>query len=282
TDWATHDETQGFTVHPPELEREIRRQFGGRQMGPEIPVQKSLKQLKRLRSEAVQSAVNKGAFVKWLLGRQEWDFFITVFGETHPGGHLFWPMPGNHTNGSRVREEALLDCYLAVDRALGEVVQSCLDANTVLVVFSVHGMGPDTSQDHFTRAIMDRVNERFGVRHFDARTASNLLTAIPRPRRVMRVLRQRLPPGLQHAIGPPVPLRWRDAVVNRAVTAGYDWGRTPGLAILGGVTGFIRFNLRGREEAGMLEPGSDAHRSYTRWVQNAIESWRHADTGEAL
>jgi len=280
TDWATHEETQGFTVHPPELEPEIRRQFGGRTIGPEIPVQKSVRQLQRLRSEAVTSARRKGALVRWLLARQDWDFFITVFGETHRGGHLFWPMPGDHGSGGRVPEHALLDCYQAVDRALGDIVQLCLDANTVLVVFSVAGMGPDTSQDHFTRAIMDRLNQR--VEHFDAQSALNPLAAIRRPRSVMRVLRQHLPPGLQHAIGRAVPLRWKDAVVNRAFTSGHNWAWTPGLAVLGGVTGFIRLNLRGREKAGMLEPGSDAHRGYTRWVQNATQSWRHTDTGEAL
>src|SRR5262249_3943437 len=150
------------------------------------------------------------------------------------------------------------------------------------MVFSVHGMGPDTSQDHFTRVIMDRVNRSFGAEHFDARSALNGLAATRGPRSVMRVLRQRLPPRLQHAIGRAVPLRWKDAVVNRAVTSGYDWARTPGLAVLGGVTSFNRFNLRGREKAGMLEPGSEVHRSYTRWVQNALQSWRHADTGEGL
>src|SRR5262249_52650547 len=217
TDWATHEETQGFTVHPPEVEREIPRQFGGRSIGPEIPVQKSLRQLQRLRSEAVTSAARKGAFVRWLLARQDWDFLITVFGETHRGGHLFWPTPPAAGYGSQVPETALLDCYQPLDPALGDIVQLCLDGNTVLVVFSVAGMGLDTSQDHFTRAIMDRVNQRFGADHFDAHTELNGRAAIRPPRSVMRVLRQHLPPRLQHAIGRAVPLAWKDAVVNRAV-----------------------------------------------------------------
>jgi predicted AlkP superfamily phosphohydrolase/phosphomutase len=277
TDWATHEETQGFTVHPPELEPEIRRRFGGRSIGPEIPVQKSLTQLKRLRSEVVTSAARKGALVRWLLTRNDWDFFITVFGETHRGGHLFWPVSTEPGDATRRPDGALLDCYQAVDQALGDIVQLCLDGNTTLVVFSVHGMGPDTSQDHFTRTIMDRINEQFG-----ARGGPNGSAATSSPRSVMRTLRERLPPRLQHAIGRVVPLRWKDAVVNRAVTSGFDWARTPGLAILGGVTGFVRFNLRGREKAGMLEPGSKSHRTYTHWVQEAVLGWRIGDTGDSL
>src|SRR5207247_9918280 len=76
TDWATHDETQGFSVQPLELEREIRRRFGGRSIGPEIPVRKSRRQLSRLRDEVVGSAARKGALVRWLAKRPEWDFFI--------------------------------------------------------------------------------------------------------------------------------------------------------------------------------------------------------------
>src|SRR5262249_17993079 len=140
------------------------RRFGGRPIGPEIPVRKSIGQLKRLRSEAVRSAARKGAFVEWLLTRHDWDVFITVFGETHRGGRLFWPGPVHPGHESNVPDGALLDCYQAVDRALGDIMQAGLDGKTTLIVFSVHGMGPDTSQDHLTRAIMDRINAEFGAR----------------------------------------------------------------------------------------------------------------------
>jgi predicted AlkP superfamily phosphohydrolase/phosphomutase len=278
TDWATHDETQGFSVQPRELKREFRRRFGGRSIGPEIPVRKSRRQLSRLRDEVVRSAVRKGALVRWLAERQEWDFFITVFGETHRAGHLFWPVQAEAADRMRAPDGALLECYQAVDRAIGDIMQIGLDGKTVLVVFSVHGMGENRSQEHFTRAIMDRLNERFA-----ARVGNHVLaTTTSRPRSVMRVLRERLPARLQHAIGRAVPLGVRDAVVNRAFTSGYNWAQTPGLAILASVTGFLRFNLRGREKAGMLEPGSEVYRSYVRWVQEAFHSCRITDTGEAL
>src|SRR5262249_55638088 len=225
-------ETQGFSVQPKELEGQLRRAFGARTMRPEIPVPKSAAQRRRLRDEVIASAARKGACTKWLVGRQDWDLFITVFGETHRAGHLFWPAPGNGESATDDLGSALLECYQAVDRAIGDVMATGVDANTVLIVFSVHSMGPNHSQEHFMRPLIDRINERFEL------SGIKRVPPTRRSRGVMHVLRERLPARLQHAIGRAVPLRWRDAVVSRAVTSGYDWPRTPGIAILASETGF--------------------------------------------
>lgn len=275
TDWATHEAVQGFAVHPPELEQEIRKQVGGRQLGPEIPVKKSLGQLKSLRDETLASVVRKSALVTWLLKQQAWDFFITVFGETHRAGHLFWPGQHQDEDATGVPADALLDCYADVDRALGDVLHVALDGQTSIVVFSVHGMGSNRSQDHFTRPIMDRVNARF------ASELGENGGARP-PHSLMLTLRERLPARIQHAIGRAVSHRVKDAVVNRAITGGYDWDRTPGLAILSSLPGFIRFNLRGREAHGLLEPGSALQRRYEQCITDTFHAWRYADTGQPL
>ena len=275
TDWAPHEPMQGFSVQPPGLEREIRREFGAARFGPEIPVRKTKRQLATLRDEVIASAGRKGALIEWLARRADWDFLIAVFSETHRGGHLFWPQQQAGDAPIDLPEGALVDCYRAVDRALGNIIDVSLDGRTMLVLFSVHGMGPNRSQEHFTRHIMERVNDRFA--------AESGRSAPPRrPRSLMRVLRERLPARIQHAIGRAVPLSWKDGVVNRAITGGYDWAETPGLAILGSVTGYVRLNLRGRETAGMLEPGSDAHARYMRAICEAFAGCRIADTGEPL
>jgi len=274
TDWATHDETQGFSAQPRELGEQLRRALGARTMGPEIPVAKSAAQLRRLRDEVIASAARKGACIKWLLGRQDWDLFITVFGETHRAGHLFWPAPGNDESAVGDLGSALLECYQAVDRAIGDVVAAGVDANTLLVVFSVHSMGPNDSQEHFMRPLMNRINARFGTSGVKAQPQTS--------RGVVQVLRERLPARLQHTVGRAVPLGWRDAVVSHAVTSGYDWPRTPGIAILASVAGFVRFNLRGRETAGMLDAGSEMHRRYVGWLKEALYSCRFANTGEPV
>src|SRR5262249_61373466 len=60
------------------------------------------------------------------------------------------------------------------------------------------------------------------------------------------------------------------------------WPGTPGIAILAREAGFVRFNLRGRETAGMLDAGSEAYRRYVGWLQEALHSCRFANTREPV
>lgn len=116
--------------------------------------------------------------------------------------------------------------------------------------------------------IMDRVNARFQPG--------------PRQRSLMRFLRERLPAPVQHAVGQAVPAYVKNFVVDRAITAGHDWPHTPALAVLASVTGYIRFNLRGRETHGSLEPGSETYGRYLRWMRECFQSFRIVETGEPL
>ncbi|MEP6658096.1 MAG: alkaline phosphatase family protein, partial [Betaproteobacteria bacterium] len=261
---------------PARLAGAIRRRFGKHPIGREIPVQKSAGQLARMRDELIAGARRKGELARWLLAQQEWDFSITVFGETHRAGHLLWPsLPGegrDHPAG------ALLDVYRAVDDAIGQLIEGVRMEDTTLVIFSAHGMAPNTSQEHFTRRIMDRVNERFR----NSGRSANAPHRGPRQRSLMRLLREQLPAGVQHAVGQAVPDFVQEIVVDRAITAGHDWVHTPALAVLASVTGYIRFNIRGRETRGTLEPGSETFTRYMRWMRECFQSFRTVETGQPL
>ena len=98
----------------------------------------------------------------------------------------------------------------------------------------------------------------------------------------MRLLREKLPARLQHTIAQAVPSVVRDFVVDRAITAGHDWARTPALATLASVSGYLQFNIRGRERLGMLDEGSDAFSRYVRSLREGFQSFRIARTGEPL
>ncbi|MGZ8212451.1 MAG: alkaline phosphatase family protein, partial [Burkholderiales bacterium] len=173
---------------------------------------------------------------------------------------------------------ALLDVYREVDGMIGGLLEGIDLANTTVIIFSAHGMGPNASQEHFTNKIMDRVNERF----YDPGGGTSEQHERPRQRSLMRVLREKLPAPVQHAVGQAVPSYVKDFVVNRAITAGHDWAHTPGLAILASVTGYVRFNARGRETRGILDKGDGSYDRYARWMRECFESFRIADTGEPL
>jgi predicted AlkP superfamily phosphohydrolase/phosphomutase len=267
TNWGSHDTLGPVRVQPHGLAPEIRRRFGRRHpMGWEIPVDKTPGELARIRRRLVEGAKRKGAFARWLLETQAWDVFLAVFGETHRGGHILWPEDGESP-------DPLLDVYRAVDDALGEILGGLGDDTTV-VVFALHGMGPNLSQEHFMPQIIDRVNA--GV----AATDDPASGPAAGQRSPMRVLRERLPARLQNAVARAVPMAVRDRVVDRVVSGGHDWARTPAIALLADLNGYVRLNLRGREAEGTID--AEGARRYRDRLRRCLESLRIAESGAPL
>lgn len=273
--WGAHDQIGAFAAWPRELKAEIKRRFGEHPMGIEIPVDKSLGERMRVRSNLVAGVPIKAELVRWLLTSRDWDFFIGVFGEAHRGGHILWP--DGDDGESTIPPSALLDVYRALDRALGDVL-TAIDLNrTTVVLFALHGMGSNLSQEHFVSPLMDRINVRFS----EIEPSLFVQTGAPRQRSAMRFLREHLPPRLQSIVANLVPQRVRDAVVDRSFTSGYDWPHTPGLALRADNNGYIRFNIAGREKLGMLEAGSAALSRYSDLIRDSFLSLRTA-AGEPL
>lgn len=276
--WGSHDELGPFGAHPAHLAAEIRLKFGRHPMGSEIPVRKSSGQLERIRQKLVAGAMAKSALSRWMLAQAEWDFFLTVFGETHRGGHLLWPEGGMDRSSP---SDGLLEVYQAVDRGIGKLLEALSDDETTLIVFALHGMGRNDSQEHFMPRVMDRVNARFLG---DRAVSDDRGGREPRSgqRGAMRILREHLPAGLQNAVARAVPVAVRDMVVSRQISEGHDWGRTPGIALLADLNGYLRWNLQGRERRGMLEADGETVERYITWVRQCLLGLRASKVGTAL
>ena len=274
--WGSHDQLTSFATLPQDFAGEIRRRFGRYPMSEEIPVKKTRGQLRKIHSDLVNSARRKAELSRWILQGRQWDFFITVFGECHRGGHILWP--GNPSPEATVPANALLDIYQSVGQAMGQILDSLPLDETTVMIFALHGMGPNTSQDHFVPEIMDRVNQQFGGLEQNASSSH----APTKQHGFMRLLREGLPAPLQHALGKAAPVFVRDWVVNRSITAGHDWQRTPGLDLLADETAYLRFNVRGREKHGMLGPESEIFERYVQWMCECFNSCRLAGSGIPL
>jgi predicted AlkP superfamily phosphohydrolase/phosphomutase len=261
--WGSHDKLGAYGANRAELRREIRRRFGHHPMGDEIPVDKTTPQLEAIRRNLVAGAAVKGGMSRWLLQNTDWTFFLTVFGEPHRGGHILWPAP---ESGGRVPHDALLEVYRAIDPAVGELLAAVDLDSTAIMVFALHGMRSNYSQEHFVRPVMDRINAIFAGRAPSSRPSA--------PGGIVRRLREAVPSRVQHAAALAVPVPMRDWVVSREVTGGLDWARTPGLALRGDVQGFVRLNLVGREAKGALVPDSGDHRRYLDLVTEGFLSLR--------
>lgn len=271
--WGSHDTLSATSASPDGLKREIMKRFGPHPMGCEIPVNKTAAELESIRSRLVAGAKRKGELSRWVAERQPWDFFLTVFGETHRGGHILWP------DESFRDPAALLSVYKAVDDAVGHLLDSPSMKGASVVVFALHGMGDNISQEHFVPKMVDRVNAAFAGQA----QASDAAAAKPHGQRsLMRTLRETIPAGVQNAIARAVPVGVRDWVVNRSVTSGHDWATTPGFALLADLHGYFRFNLRGRESAGSLDLNDARYGKYRAFVLDAFRSFKVSATGQPL
>jgi hypothetical protein len=230
-------------------------------MGPEIPVEKTADELARIRRNLVAGAQRKGELARWLYGLRAWDLFLCVFGETHRGGHILWP--------DREHDDALLDVYRAVDAGVGTLLEA-LAPNSVVVLFALHGMGPNTSQEHVVPQVMDRIEGASGA------------PSKPAGPGLMRLLRERVPAGFQNAVARGVPVAVRDWVMDRQIRSGHEWSSTQGFALLADLNGYLRLNLRGRERDGTLDPESPGHLELLARWERAYASLRHGGTGAPL
>ena len=115
-------------------------------------------QLARIRRNLVTGAQRKGELIRHLLLHTEWDFFLAVFGECHRGGHILWP---ESDPASVISANALLDVYQSVDLALGDILKTIDSTAIQVIVFSLHGMQSNTSQEHIVAPVMQRINALF-------------------------------------------------------------------------------------------------------------------------
>jgi predicted AlkP superfamily phosphohydrolase/phosphomutase len=262
-DWATHGQTRPLACNRADVARRLDRS----PMGRETPVEKTPAQLRRAHRGILAGAAAKGATVADLVRDLDWDFFLVVFGETHRGGHLFFDL-GDRT--------PLREVYEAADRAIGAALAAVDLAETTVVVFSVHGMGPNYAQSAVVRPLLRRINRTFVETELGVRTGPD------RDRGLVRYLRDRVPSSIQHAVAAVAPDSLRRWVVDREIVGGLDWSTTPGFALRTDIRSELRLNLSGREAAGILPRGSTLHRRYVDRVRDAFLDLRDGESGAPL
>ena len=240
--WGTHDNIASYWANDAQLGRRIRREFGLSPMGFEITVDKTRAQLEGYRDGMMAAAALKGRLATWLMRERPWDVFITAFGETHRGGHTLWPYP-DADEDDPTPPGGLRQVYGAVDDAVGVIAREAGEDADV-VIFALHGMGPNSSQSHLTSTFMRRAVARFKGDPMPADSGD-----VPG---LFRTLRRVVPGQLQLAVATSVPRFVRDRVVAREIGGGYVWRDTLGFCLHGDLAGYLRLNLAGREREGVV------------------------------
>ena len=162
---------------------------------------------------------------------------------------------------------ALRQVYRTCDHAIGRLVEAAGDDTTVLV-FSLHGMGPNTSRAEILPAMLHAALEG------RAPSAPELRPTLQRLRRV-------LPLELRHRLKHSLPRPWQDRLTTFWRTGPGGFIGRQAFCLHADLQGYIRLNLRGREVAGTVAPGREAERLLAR-IAAGLRSFRDADTGVPL
>ncbi len=253
-EWGGHDAMFGFHASPTTVGDELKQRFGLHPGGTSCDGRSgSLEDYRGFLAHLKEGVRKKTEWSLELLARGEWDLFMQVFTEAHCTGHQCWHIHDpRHPAHDPVLADALGDpiqeVYQAIDSAVGRLVDAARGAR--IIVFSAH----DMSFCYGAQFLLPTILQRLGVWH----------PSLPEPgpmdrlRRLAEPIRSACPPFIK------APLR---RIVSSARPARQSRGPTFGL-IDGNVglsscfplrngqaVGGIRLNVRGREPAGILEPG---------------------------
>lgn len=261
----------------------------------------------------LERALKKGiarraAICRDLLGRESWDLFFTVFGETHSAEHFFWHLSQDHPLHRWKRlvvGDPMLRVFQAVDRAIGEILAIRADADTLL--FSPEGMDAnsvDLPSTVFLTELLYRFNFGPAGGLADGSRTGTPPSPITMPKAlgwhrelyalradahpVRRRLRRWLPMELSGwweersspGPGPTYPGRFGALFHQPAMWYSPLWRDMKCFALPSISHGYVRINVRGRESAGIVEPPD--YKRFCDELSGHLKALRDARTGRPL
>lgn len=202
----------------------------------------------------------------WCLERNELDLFWVVFSETHPAAHYLWPAGCSAQEVAlRDHEDAgirgLLDVYRAVDASIGRILDELGEEDTVLVV-SGDGGGPNHAGWHLLPDVLKALGHQVapGGQAAGPEASKEPASSGEGKRGLYARLRGLISPELRQAVSRHLPAKLRDALMKRNQDAEIDWAASRVFCLPTDLEGCLRINLRGREPAGIVEPGEEYER----------------------
>ncbi|MEL6940497.1 MAG: alkaline phosphatase family protein [Cyanobacteria bacterium J06598_1] len=224
-----------------------------------------------------------------LLKQDDWDLFLTVFGDTHSASHDFWHLSQSdhplypYMEEERAAGDPMLAAFQKVDSAIGEILQAAPeDAN--VVVFSVHSMGNNVT-DVFSMLFLGEFLYRFNfpgnMMLAPGKPGKRLEAPNTKPQRktwpgevwqqkysrnpIKRLMRRYLPGSVQTKLDNWLNSSERDTIrcpawtthsLNWQPAMWYQhlWPEMKAFALPAFAAGHIRINLKGREPGGIVDP----------------------------
>ena len=226
---------------------------------------------------------------KDLLKQEDWDLFLTVFGDTHSASHDFWHLSQSdhplypYMEAERADGDPMLAAFQKVDAAIGEILEAAPD-DANIVVFSVHSMGNNVT-DVFSMLFLGEFLYRFNfpgkMMLAPGKPGKQLAPPNIKPQRktwpgevwqqkysrnpIKQIFRRYLPGSLQSKLDSWLGSDERDTIrcpawtthsLNWQPAMWYQhlWPEMKAFALPAFAAGHVRINLKGREPSGIVEP----------------------------
>jgi predicted AlkP superfamily phosphohydrolase/phosphomutase len=238
--WGTHDLICRGSW-PAGLWRELEQRFGAPVMPREEFGWPNDESLARLGLTLRRATEQLRDITIDLSARHPWRFACVVFGALHRAGHYLWDRsqaePGMPP--ADLPTPALLNLYDCLDDAAGRILERVSD-DTLVIVFAVHGMGPNPGWSDLLPDILSRIEEHRSGR-------------LPRRGWLYR-MRQTVPHHWQRRVLERLPASAAGRLVGLWSRRMYDWSRTRSFPVPMDETGYLRINRRGREREGIVAP----------------------------
>ena len=267
--WQCHDDF-GQLQHPPDLWREVVARHGRPRMTPEVFGPQTASTLRSLHREVTETTSQFADVCCDFLVRERPDLFLAVFGVVHRGTHYLHDLSQIDTRDLDAATRATLlgardDGYAELDEALGRIIDAA-PSNARIVTFALHGMGDNDGWYEYLPRIVEQIHRGGGA-------------AKPKKGLVFRI-KKALPWTLVRQVTRRIPHAWNMALVPLWSRRMYDWSKTRYFTLPMDYNGYIRFNIKGRELEGCLNPG-DVEAAIAE-VDEALRSFRDIETGKPV
>jgi predicted AlkP superfamily phosphohydrolase/phosphomutase len=260
-EWGAHDANHGFATSPPSLAAEVVARFGLHPQRGLCDADRTPEEIVAFRDGLLRGIAGKLAVTRHFLAQEDWDFFAQVFTESHCVGHQCWHLHDrSHPRFSEadfaVAGDPVRDIYVAIDRAIGDILAD-VDDRTTVVVMASHGM----NAKYVPQFMLGDILVRLGVAADKPSPAGGPGTlAAKRALDPMLTWAWHRVPGFARSWLDPLRRRTRDwvSVPSRDIPASLDPAAGKCFIITNNHThGGIRVNLAGREPAGTVQPGAE-------------------------
>jgi predicted AlkP superfamily phosphohydrolase/phosphomutase len=310
TAWGAHDAGTNRASRPAGLLEEAERKFGSYPATKWIYgfVWPSPERCAEMGNALVRAVEQRSRMTQWLLSDRfpDWDLGIVVVSEVHSAIEALWhgvdeSHPLHRHPSSEAAGKGLIDVYKAVDRLIGDLA-AAYDGRD-LVVFSMHGMGPNQSDVPSMLLLPELLYRlRFGKAFFrEPESWSKAPDGVPivdgpehwqietpDTRDILERLADsaywKVPQSIRHLIHADA---WKSRQRRKSSLAWMPagryqpfWRKMRAFALPSYYDGSIRINLSGRERHGLVPVHS--YESECREIVDILKECRDPFTGEAV